>query len=155
MRVIALRCFKPVDLADLKGFKEIQAIDSTNIYGLEHVEFALEAAKKSFQRKEALCTDFFVEALTRASGQRQIKKAIDMFGLKGSTEIVVFGENIPSGLITALKGVEHDIILDRSRLERLKVAFSISDEELNAVSDNVFEAVKELINERIALISSL
>ncbi|RMF88814.1 MAG: hypothetical protein D6733_07765 [Methanobacteriota archaeon] len=130
-------------------------MDSRLLYGVEHVEFALEQAGKAFERGSNISSDPFVEVLVRASGQRQIKRAIDMFGLHGSREIVLLGPEMPEGLLESIGAVESEIRLDNERLQRLKEAYSITDAEIGAVSDSPAEAVKDLIKERIALVSVL
>jgi tRNA threonylcarbamoyladenosine modification (KEOPS) complex Cgi121 subunit len=93
--------------------------------------------------------------VVRASGQKQISRALDMFGLKGTREIAIFGTDIPAELIESIGGDEFTILLDRGRISRLKRAFAISDEEILAFTENKNEAIKKLINERIALVSTL
>ena len=78
-----------------------------------------------------------------------------MYGLRGSREIVVFAEALPKEIEELIGAEETELKMDASRIEALKEAFSISDEELEAVPDDPREAVKMLIRERIALVSVL
>ncbi len=155
MKVRAYRCEKPVDFEKLVGFKEVHAVDSTLLYGIGHVESAFHLATRAMDRGENISSSDFVETIVRASGQRQIKKAIAMFGLNGSREIVIYGEKISEEVESHLGAVDTEIKIDGKKLDALKNAFSISDTELYAVSDTPFEAIKDLIKERIALLSTL
>lgn len=155
MKVIALRCSRPVHKDTLKGYIGIQVIDAGLVFGVEHIEFATEKAKKAFENGENISNNHFVETLVRASGQRQIKKAMEMFGLRGSKEIVIFGEEIPEEVKKLLEAEGFEIRMDGKKQESLKEAFSIADEEIKAVSDHPEKAIKELIKERVSLVSIL
>lgn len=153
MIVKAYRCKEAIHKDAFDGFSGVQAVDSRNLYGSEHLFFAYTSAKKAGERGERISNDLFVETVLRASGQRQIKKALDIFGLRGSHEIAVFGEEIPEEMVERLGAVEMELVMDPERLERLKQTFSITETELTAVSDIPKESIKDLINERIALAS--
>jgi tRNA threonylcarbamoyladenosine modification (KEOPS) complex Cgi121 subunit len=152
LKVCAYRLEKPVHKEIFAEFRDIRAIDSTYLFGVEHIEFAHKKAKKAFKRGENISSNIYIETLVRASGQRQIKKALEAYGLRGSREIIVFGDNFPGNLKSLLRAKELDIRLDRWRLENLKDVFQISDDELQAMSEDPEEAVKELIKERISLV---
>jgi KEOPS complex subunit Cgi121 len=139
----------------LRDYPDIQVVDSKLLYGVEHLEFAIQKAKMALDNGGGISSNIFMETIVRASGQRQIKKALEKYGLKGSTEIAIFGERIPGEVQTLLGAEEIEIKIDSHRLESLKEAFSIKDEELNSMSDFPAEAVKDLIKERIALVSIL
>jgi KEOPS complex subunit Cgi121 len=155
MKVRAYRCETPVDIEKLVGFKDVSAVDSTLLYGLGHVESAVHLANRAMERGENISSNVFIETIVWASGQRQIKKAIAMFGLNGSKEIVIYGEEIPEEIESHLGAVVTEIKIDGKKLDALKKAYSISDTELHAVSDTPSEAVKDLIKERIALLSTI
>ncbi len=155
LKIQAWRSKKPVYKDTLKDYPDIQAVDSNLLYGVDHLKFAVQQANKALENGGGISSNIFMETIVRASGQRQIKKALEMHGLKGSTELVVFGEKI-SGEAKALLGAEEtEIIIDSQRLEALKDAFSITRAELKSVSNTPSEAIKDLINERIALVSIL
>jgi KEOPS complex subunit Cgi121 len=155
MKVQAFRCKKILDRETLKSYTKIQAIDASYLFGLEHVEFAIQKARKAYRRGENISSNLFVEVITRASGQRQIKLAMEMFGLKSSKEIVIFGEEIPTELINHLGAREFEIKIDQKKHEMLKKGFSIDEWELEAFAGSPEEAIKNLIKERIALVSLL
>jgi tRNA threonylcarbamoyladenosine modification (KEOPS) complex Cgi121 subunit len=153
MNIRSYRCPEPVFRETLRGHGGIQAIDSSLLFGVEHVAYALKAAMRALERNEKISDDIFVDVITRASGQRQIKKAFDMYGLRGSKEIVVFGEKISNDLELFLGAEEFRIEIDQTRLENLKEGFSITDNELKTQGGSLEEVIKALIIERIALIS--
>ncbi|MFQ5800977.1 MAG: KEOPS complex subunit Cgi121 [Candidatus Hydrothermarchaeales archaeon] len=155
LKIIALRCSHPVYKETFKEYLGVQAIDADLLFGVEHVEFAAKKAKKAFENGENISNNLFVETIVRASGQRQIKKAMEMFGLRGSKEIVIFGEEVPEEVKKLLEAESFEIRMDGGRLEILKEAFSITDAEIMAVSDHPAEAIKELIKERVSLVSTL
>ncbi len=152
MRIRALRTLTPIKMDILKKFNAVQIFNASNVYGLEHVRFAFEKAKAAFENGDAVSSNLFVEVMVRASGQRQIKKAIELFGIEESLEHVVFGD-LPDDLHEVLGAADFEIILDDARLARLKEVFSISDEELSDVESSAEHPIISLINERIALTS--
>ncbi len=156
MNVLSLRCSQPADLETILKFSGVQAIDSTLLFGLEHLEFAIQKAKTAFERGDCISSNILIEAVIRASGQRQIKKALEMYGLNGSKEIVLFGEAIPQDLLELLEGESFDIKMDEKRISNLKKAFNIEDKEIEVFKHLPEEdALKELILERVALVSLL
>jgi KEOPS complex subunit Cgi121 len=155
LKVQVWRCREPVYKETLSDYPDIQALDSKFLYGVEHLEFALQKAKMAMENGGGISSNIFLETIVRASGQRQIKKALEKYGLNGSTEIAIFGENIPRELQTLLGAEEIEIIIDPYRMASLKEAFAIKDEELDSMSDLPTEAIKDLIKERMALVSIL
>jgi tRNA threonylcarbamoyladenosine modification (KEOPS) complex Cgi121 subunit len=155
LKIRTLRCGIPVYKEALQDYDKVQGIDASLVYGYGHIEFALNQALTGIEAGVCVSENPFIETVVRASGQKQISKALDMFGLKGTREIAIFGTDIPANLIESIGGDEFKIILDRGRISRLKSAFSINDEEILAFSENKNEAIEKLINERIALVSTL
>ncbi len=155
MKIQAWKCKSPVYKDTFKDYPDIQAVDSSLLYGVEHLEFAIQKANNALENADNISSNLFVETIVRASGQGQIKRALEKYGLNGSTEIAVFGERIPNELQSLLGAEKTKIIIDPHRLERLKEAFSINDDELSAVSTVPEEAIKDLIKERIALVAIL
>ncbi len=153
MIVKTYRCNESVHKDFFDDFRGVHGIDSRYLYGAEHLHFACTRAKREGERGGRISNDPFMEAVLRASGQRQIKKALAIFGLNSSHEIAIFGEEIPDELLEDLGAVEVELIMDTERLERLKQTFSITETEIAAVSDTPAEAVKALIKERISLVS--
>lgn len=158
VKFLFIRCKRGVNKDILLKHASLQAIDAGMLYGAGHAEAALREAQKAFENRENLSKDLYVEIIVRASGQRHIKKAFEMFGLKNSREILVIGKNSREieKLIKEAEGREFEVKMDKRRVETLKKGFEISENELSASPlENEEEAVKAVINERIALISIL
>jgi KEOPS complex subunit Cgi121 len=151
MKIKAYRCDSPVEKDIIEKYPGIQVVDSTLLFGLDHIKLALEKAEDAFRTGSNTSDNTFVEVLLWASAQRQIKRALAMYGLNGSQEVVVFGAEIPTGFSNAPGVCEVEIMLDKSRLDALKRAFSITDTEMGVVPVSAEKAVKELICERISL----
>ena len=151
MNTISLFCKRPVNKEILEEFDGLQIIDSTLLYGTEHIEFAHKIAVNAFGRDENISSDLFVETIVRASGQRQIKKAMKMYGLKDSNSIVVFGEKIPTDLLIRIDGKEFEIKMDAQKIKMLKSAFFLSQNELYGAANSELDVIADLIKERVAL----
>ena len=95
MKIKAYRCDSPVEKDIIEKYPGIQVVDSTLLFGLEHIGLAVEKAEQAFESGCNTSDNIFVEVLLWASGQRQIKRALEMYGLNGSQEVVVFGAEIP------------------------------------------------------------
>jgi len=151
MKIKAYRSDSPVDKDILEIYPDIQVVDSTLLFGVDHVRLAVEKAEQAFETGCNTSANIFVESLLWASGQRQIKRALEMYGLNGSKEIVVFGRDIPGDFNGRLGIREAEILLGTARINALKSAFSITDLEIEVVPGSVEDAVRELICERISL----
>ncbi|GBE19270.1 MAG TPA: hypothetical protein ENH13_02260 [Euryarchaeota archaeon] len=151
MMIKAYRCDLPVNKDILEKYPGIQVVDSSLLFGLEHIMLAIEKAEYAFESGCNTSANIFVEVLLWASAQRQIKHALEMYGLNGSQDVVVFGAEIPPGFSDAHGMREVEIVLDESRINVLKCAFSITDAELGVVPGRVADALRELICERISL----
>ena len=148
-----LKCKKPVDKEILNKYKQLQAIDSKNLLCREHLEYAIEYAERAFKRNQNISKDFLIEIVVRASAQRQIKKAFEIFGLKNSCEIAIFGEKIPEKLLKEYKCEEIEIKTDEKRCRRVKKIFNVDDKEIMTRNLSVKEALLNIIKERMALSS--
>jgi KEOPS complex subunit Cgi121 len=157
MKVIAMKCTTPLNKEDIDK-RGVQLIDLSYVAGKGHIEFAIDQAKRAFERRTNISDDIFVEVLVRMSGQRQIKKAIQLFGLKDSKEVAVIFEGkhedffIPSGCS------RDDSIfrIDQKKYERIKRAYNISEREIEIVNPkDRFKALEEIIKERVAMVSVL
>lgn len=161
MKVVPLRCKTPVSREALERYKDVQLIDPRYVAGREHLEFAILQAERAFERGENISNNIFIEILVRASAQRQIKKAFEIFGLKTSGRVVAISEELPKKLMEEY-GCEEDqriLEMDEEKYERVKEIFDVDEEEIAAVSDGSFSdrarMLKEIIKERIALIPAL
>ncbi len=153
MRIFFLKCREPVGREILEGYKDLQVLNSRYVAGREHIEFAVAQADEAFRKGKNISRDPHVEVLVRASGQRQIKKALELFGLS-SREIVVIGEKLPEEL-RECGCVESSGEVDEEKYEGIKDAFGISEAEILAAGSEDFSekvrSLKEIIKERVAL----
>jgi len=174
--VISITSFRDVEVDDvnslLKKMNEqvsfnIQLFNAENIAGFKHLFFAAINAINAFNQKRNISDSLAMESMLYASGQRQIKKAIEMVGLKnGNLNIAVLlidkdedkirvAENKVMELINGKEDKSVLEIRGNTKVKRLKRLFDISDKEIEAVNvgNRKFENVlTELIIERGALL---
>jgi tRNA threonylcarbamoyladenosine modification (KEOPS) complex Cgi121 subunit len=158
MLLIPLKCKKPVSKEVLDKYKDIQVIDSSLVAGEGHLAFAISQAKKAFKRRENISDNFFIEILVRASGQRQIKKAFELFGLKDSKEVVVLCEEVPRKFLKDYGCEKAKFEISEEKYAEIKRIFNIEEREIQAITSHDFQrvkALKEIVKERIALIPVL
>ncbi|MEK6976770.1 MAG: KEOPS complex subunit Cgi121 [Candidatus Hydrothermarchaeota archaeon] len=158
MKAIPLRCAKAVPKEALKRYPGVQFLDARLVAGMEHLEFAISQAEKAFQRGENISSDPLFEVLVRASAQRQIKRALELVGLKGGREVILLCHEVPEALLQEY-GCREDpgvLAIGRDKYELLKEAFGIGEAELDAVAGEGFAerstALVEAIKERIAIL---
>ncbi len=130
--------------------------------------FAALNALRAFERKSNISSSLAVEALLYASAQRQIKKAMDMLGIKpDSSEIAVLivaenkeGADVALEIVTGLISGERDdgvLELTAEKFERIKNLFGVSDLEIEAqLRKEGFEreALVDLVIEHMALLAT-
>jgi tRNA threonylcarbamoyladenosine modification (KEOPS) complex Cgi121 subunit len=146
---------------------EIQLFDASLVASWEHLYYAALNACGAFQAGRNLSKSHAMEAMLYASSRRQIKKALDFFGVKQNTSnvaVLVFGKDtsaISSGLSLVAKRFDKkpdESVLDLSEEKRKVIgkAFVVSDIELNAVNaeGNKDQELVNLIIERVALLST-
>lgn len=146
---------------------EVQFFDADFIATQEHLYFATLNALQAFKGKTNISKSVAMETMLFASAQRQIQKAIERSGIKPQTSnlaVVVIGDD--EGLVqAALEGVaaavggEPDasvLELTKSKREKIKCAFEITDPEVKAVAAVGGEgrAVVDLVVERVALLAT-
>lgn len=142
----------------MEGYKNLQIINSRFVAGRGHLELAIEQAKKAFEYGANISDNFFIEILVRASGQRQIKKAIKLFGVENSKEVIVICEKLPKGIAKKFSCVEDEGIfnINKGKIEELKKVYEINEKEIDTLDgkDRV-DVLKEIVKERVALVSVL
>ncbi len=153
MKIMFLKCKKPIEKEIIKKYKNIQIIDSRNLAGEEHLKYAILHAKKAFRRGKNISNNLLVEVVVRASCQRQIRKALQIFGIReNSREVAVFGDRIPIEIFSVYKCNKTKPSLNKEKIEKIKKVFKITDEEIRATRKRENDAIIEIIKERIALI---
>jgi tRNA threonylcarbamoyladenosine modification (KEOPS) complex Cgi121 subunit len=146
---------------------QVQFFDAELIATREHLYFAIMNALQAFKGKTNISKSSAMETMLYASAQRQIQKAIERCGIKPQTTsiaVVVIGDNqmqIETFQQTFTKyiGVEPDgsvLKMTTPKVERIKQAFEITDEELKTVVRNGDKkrAIVDLVIERVALLST-
>jgi KEOPS complex subunit Cgi121 len=146
---------------------EIQFFDAKFVATSQHLYFAVLNALTAFKNKENISKNITIETTLYASAQRQIRKAMELVGIKPETSeiaVLIIGENpeaAKSAYSTVSAGVnaQHDdTVLDLSEEKKkiIKRAFEISDLELRTVmkKDDSEKALIGLIIERMALLTT-
>jgi tRNA threonylcarbamoyladenosine modification (KEOPS) complex Cgi121 subunit len=142
----------------------VQFFDAEMIGGFDHLYFAALNALKAFETKLNISKSPAVEALLFASGQHQIRKAVDLLGLKrDSSEAIVLvvaderSEAVETlGCVSKLLGGEacdKVIELTDEKVKKIKAAFGVTDLEIEAtLRQSEKEALSSLLIERAALL---
>ena len=156
----------------LEGFRKenrrvpIQFFDAKHIAGTQHLFFAALNALKTFEKKTSISNNLAIEALLFASAQRQIKKAVNMLGIKqDSSEVatLIMAENRRENnaclqqLSKVIPGDRDDSVLELAdkKIRDIKRLFGISDLEIEAKLKREGlekEALTDLVIERMALL---
>ncbi|MBN1245875.1 hypothetical protein JXA31_09810 [Candidatus Bathyarchaeota archaeon] len=145
----------------------VQFFDAELVATWQHLYFAVLNALLAFKNERNISKSVAMEAMLYASAQRQIRKAIDLMGVKcasANVAVVIIGENAESvkALLSAVSkrvGEEPDDavleILD-GKVECIREAFGITETELEAVMEknDSENALVDLVIERGALLST-
>jgi KEOPS complex subunit Cgi121 len=175
---ITIAGFKNVKIKDVKGFLEhvrreareahVQFFDARLIAGKQHLYFAALNALRAFEKKSNISSSLAVEALLYASAQRQIRKAVDMLGVKqDSSEVagLIIAEN-KQGTDDCLKtvsglmpGEREDAVLELTdeKIRDIRRLFGISDLEIDSKLRRKGlekEALADLVIEHVALLAT-
>jgi KEOPS complex subunit Cgi121 len=170
--------FKNVKIGDAEEFLkiineekpsgvDIQFFDAKLIATCQHLYFAAINALTAFKNKENISKSLAMETLLYASAQRQIRKAMEILGIKPATPeiaVLIIGEKsdvVKSALQVVLRHInaeQDDAVLDLSKKknELIQKTFGISEAELKTVmkKDNLEEALTNLVIERMALLAT-
>jgi KEOPS complex subunit Cgi121 len=176
-KYIEITGFRNVKIKDVEEFlKRIhkeklsnvtQFFDAKFVASWEHLYFAALNALTAFKNKENISKSIAMETLLYASAQRQIRKAMELLGIKPETAeiaLLIIGQN-PETVKSALPmisesiNMQHDdTVLELSEEKRriIQKAFRISDLELKTVmkKDCLEKALTNLVIERMALLST-
>lgn len=143
----------------------IQVFDSELIATWEHLFFSAHHAVKAFLHSYNISKSLAIESLIYASGQRQIKLALKVLGLKSETKhsaLLIIGHS-PDGIERVAAAVHKELggildinvlEVDNSKFYKIMKNFGISDLELDAlISKNTWDerkaALVKLILERL------
>jgi KEOPS complex subunit Cgi121 len=145
----------------------VQFFNAELVASWQHLYFAVLNALMAFKNKRNISKNVAIEVMLYASAQRQIRKAIDLIGVKrdsAQVAVVIVGES-PGSVKSALSAVSKrvgaepdDTVLELSKEKMLSIrrAFGISEKELETVMEknNVKQALVDLVVERTALLST-
>jgi KEOPS complex subunit Cgi121 len=174
-KFIAIAGFRDVTIRNINNFLDfnqkkdsetIQFFDADLIAGPEHLFFAAINALNTFRRKINISKTMTIETLLFASAQRQIKKAINILGIKStSSRLAVLiidkkQQNISKTLeflSDLIPGQRDDRVLELNdeKFGRIKKMFDISDLELSSKLRKIGlerDALIDLVFEHIALL---
>jgi KEOPS complex subunit Cgi121 len=145
----------------------VQFFNANLVATWEHLYFAVLDALMAFRTKRNISKSLAVEFMLYASAQRQIRKAIEIIGVKtgrSNIAIVVAGENrdavesIMSSISAILHKEQDDQVLEFSpaKVRIIRGSFGITETELNVVAErNEKErSLANLVIERMALLST-
>jgi tRNA threonylcarbamoyladenosine modification (KEOPS) complex Cgi121 subunit len=145
----------------------VQFFNAELVASWQHLYFAVLNALLAFKNERNISKSVAMEAILYASAQRQIRKAIDLMGVKCSSAnvaVVVIGESADSveSVLSAVSkrvGKKTDgavLELSKEKVHGIREAFGITKTELETVmeKDNDKEALVNLVIERVALLST-
>ena len=173
---VAIAGFKNVKITDIEDFFEtiqkktgnaqVQFFDANLTVGWEHLYFAALNALNAFKNKRNFSNSLAVEMLLFASAQRQIKRAVDIIGIKPAMSriaVLVVAEEEGKAL-AALETISGVLLAERDdsaldftdeKIESVRKLFNISDLELGSKIEkkgHEKEALQDLVIERAALL---
>ncbi|MEM2273124.1 MAG: KEOPS complex subunit Cgi121 [Candidatus Bathyarchaeia archaeon] len=141
-----------------------QILDADYVAGFEHIFFAVLNAIKSFRAGYNISRSLPIEILLFASGQDQIKRAIDLLGVKETTRnvVLIIVAESHEGAISALNSItnalgwkaDHSVIeLTDEKTQSIVNAFRITPLELEASRRGLLkDAIKNVLIERAAIL---
>jgi tRNA threonylcarbamoyladenosine modification (KEOPS) complex Cgi121 subunit len=146
---------------------EVQFFDADLVASWNHLYFAVLNALMTLRSGRNISKSLAVEVILYASAQRQIKKAIELIGVKNCSKnvaVVILGANadsVKTGLCTVTKCLKLEpdasvLELSKEKMQRIKCAFGISDLELETVTakKDSEQALIDSVIERVALLST-
>jgi len=176
-KYVAIVGFKDVKIKDANsllslvrertGEVEVQFFDAELIASWEHLYFAILNALKAFENRLNISNSLAVEILLYASAQRQIKKAVELVGIKPSSSkvaVIVLAETelraneILEIVLHLMPGKLDDSVLELTdeKFDGIKKLFGISESELNAKLERKGmenKALTDLVIEHVALLA--
>lgn len=125
-----------------------QLLDNRYIWGYRHLYSASWHALRAMKNERMIAKTLSMEILLYSSGQRQIKKAIALLGVKETTEEVVglFLGKSEQVLIDAFIRIQKDLHLGVN-LDLLEAFSSKSQEIIRMLTKNGFKASKFTFSE--------
>lgn len=177
-RYVAIVGFRNAKIRDIEEFLriirkekqpkvELQFFDAKLVATWQHLYFAVLNALTAFKNKENISRSLAMETMLYASAQRQIRKAMEILGIKPHTSEIalLIIEEEPETLKSALPAIskhinaqQDDTVLEISekKAKLIQKTFKISDIELETVmkKDGLEKALTDLVIERMALLAT-
>lgn len=146
---------------------EIQFFDAKLVATWQHLYFAVLNALTAFKNGKNISKSLAMETIIYASAQHQIRKAMELLGVKPTTSemaTLIIGEK-PDTIKSALSAVskhvnaQHDemvLELSKEKASLIQKSFGISDVELKTVmkGNDLAGALTDLVIERMALLAT-
>jgi KEOPS complex subunit Cgi121 len=120
------------------------------VCGREHIESALEHARRAFRNGNNSSSDLTLETMLYASGEKQLAKARDKMGLKAGTEqfaLLFLGAGPDDECLKHLGLHRDDPVLEFSLQKAMN--FGIGQDELASVPEHM---ARDLVLERVAFV---
>lgn len=146
----------------------IQACAAARIATWTHIFFGALYAILAFKQSRAISNQLALEILLYISGQRQIKIALESFGVRsGNCSLIILGnsEDILRSTLqecrTIIGGMPSDKVLslfDDSKWETIQDYFQITSQEIDAIAQSSTKSAREdalvkIVLNRIALVA--
>jgi KEOPS complex subunit Cgi121 len=127
----------------------VQAFDARYVVGREHLERAVELARRERERGEAIARDAGVEILLYAAGRRQINRAMEI-GVSAACPVVAVavGDDAGEAVDALSELLEPAETLGAFDDQRVRDFFEISERELAATAGTL----ADIVHERVALL---
>jgi KEOPS complex subunit Cgi121 len=145
----------------------VQFFNADLVATWEHLYFAVVNALTAFSTKRNISRNLAIEVMLYASAQRQIRKAIELLGVKpGCADVaIVVVADAPEAVEATLQLVfkhfskepdDHVLELSPEKVRSIRRAFTITDKELSVVvkKGDVDRGLVDLVIERMALLST-
>jgi KEOPS complex subunit Cgi121 len=176
-KYVELTGFRNVSVKDAEEFVKasreatpqmasVQFFDADLVATWQHLYFAVLNALAAFKNERNISKSLAMEVMIYASAQRQIRKALQLIGVKSASvnvAVVIVGVNPDSvraavSVVSKRVGVEPDetvLELTREKTRSIRKAFGINAEEFEAVDEkDAAQALVNLVIERTALLST-
>ena len=145
----------------------VQFFNAELVATWQHLYFAVLNALLAFKNERNISKSIPMETMLYASAQRQIRKAIDVMGVKCAVvdvAVVIISKSAESAeaLLSAVskhlgkKPDESILEISKEKEENIREAFGVTETELKAAleKDNNADTLIDLIIERVALLST-
>lgn len=131
----------------------ILIVDAEMVFGREHLEIAVEHARRAFDRGTNVASSLTMEILLYASGERQLSTAIDKMGVDRDTEEIVVIVSPPpkAKKVCAELGISRDDSVLEGKAENLG-RYGIPPKAISSVPR---ERVLDLVLEKVAVVDLL